>query len=334
MNIYVGSDEENSLARFNAFNKAGGKFLLIRDSLFPKKYKILRKCEGKILKILGPINILCRIYQLLVFPKKIEKNSKIFLNQPVYLDEKLMCAFRKSNMRILLYINDNPFAERDGKRWRALVKSTIPAAEKVIISRHRNLSSLKRLNINVEHCFMPVNLNDLIVDETRRMLNDCEIRRRDCSVFIGTFMPGRNEELNRIAECGLNIDVYGPGWDKVKSSKRVRIYSGYVDFGQYVELCRIYKYAIILLSVANQDGHTTRTFEIPLYGGVPLIPYTADHRYIFGKELCYKSINDLRTLLESNSNQVKYEEYRQKCFERSINKVVKNEDLYKDFYAN
>lgn len=105
------------------------------------------------------------------------------------------------------------------------------------------------------------------------------LRRRFASdvVFIGTLDPDRVpyfEALIRLLP-GLNLHLYGGGWDRVASLRA--LHKGMAlgrDFRHAVAGAKI---AVNFVRRSNRDDHSMRTFEIPACGGFMLAERTPEH---------------------------------------------------------
>jgi len=100
--------------------------------------------------------------------------------------------------------------------------------------------------------------------------------------------------LQRIAEAGIKIDVYGNDWKKFISHPNFSIFPPVYEDDLGLSLRR-YRVQINMMRPHNPQSHNMRTFEVPGVGGILLGPDNPDHRSFFeaGKEIfLYKDIED------------------------------------------
>lgn len=98
--------------------------------------------------------------------------------------------------------------------------------------------------------------------------------------FIGNPDQHRAGFINRLADF-FDIDVYGHGWDKAVSHKKITSFDA-VYGDEYWHKLYCYRAQINLMRPHNPDSHNMRSFEIVGVGGIGLYPVTSDHIEYFG----------------------------------------------------
>lgn len=114
--------------------------------------------------------------------------------------------------------------------------------------------------------------------------------------FLGNPDKFRARFIQRLAEAGVQIDVYGNSWDRYIDHVNVQVYRPI--YGKEVwRVLRRYRIQLNLMRMHNLDSHNMRTFELAGIGGIQLAPETVDHRHYFipGKEIFL--FNDIDTCL-------------------------------------
>ena len=226
----------------------------------------------------------------------------IFVDSGELIGEELIINLKKKTKKIVYYCNDNPFVSRDKQRWKLSLgslkyydlvvfhnQSRIKPSKKYGVKRH--LLVLPSYQKKV-HCpqKLPVNLKKKYIHEV---------------IFIGTWEKERGVFFKKIIELGLNIKIYGTGWEKDKNYSFLKQYIklGHIKDPYYSRLIYCSKIAICLTNVGNRDNITKRSIEIPAIGTLMCANKTAAHKKIFveNKEAvffnnvneCYKKCNKL-----------------------------------------
>jgi len=154
--------------------------------------------------------------------------------------------------------------------------------------------------------------NDLQYENSTEILKVC---------FIGNSDIYRISFLNKLAEEGIEIDLYGD-WPKRKLHSKIN-YLGKLDRGILFSTILKYRIQLNILRVHNKESHNMRTFEIPAIGGIQLAPLTEDHKNLFidnkeiflynGLQQCIEKIKYLLSISVTESKEI-----RKLAKERSI----------------
>lgn len=216
-----------------------------------------------------------------------------------------------TSKRIFLvnYNPDNPFIFSGRGSGNSNVKKSIS-----LYDLHITYDAWIKENIEKKY-HIPVRLlpfgfeiNNLL---SQNVTNEKEIKK---TCFVGMPDKYRAEFLNKLAESGIEIDVYGLHWSKFLTHKNITVFNPVFDEDLYKTL---YKYRVQLnyMRPHNMNSHNMRTFEIPAIGGIQLAPATVDHIKFFnvGKEIftysdiydCTKKIKYLLSLSETDAQLIR-----------------------------
>jgi spore maturation protein CgeB len=141
--------------------------------------------------------------------------------------------------------------------------------------------------------------------------------------FIGAYEYERANSLIYLANKGIDIHVWGNGWQKHhKQFKNLIIYNKFLKEEELVEVICNSKINLNFLRKKNNDQITSRSIEIPSYGGFVLSELTADHLEIYpsGERILFKDDEDL--LIKINYF-LKYEDIREHIRNENENKFRK-----------
>ena len=138
--------------------------------------------------------------------------------------------------------------------------------------------------------------------------------------------------VQMFTEAGMEIDVYGVGWDKtgLNKNKRVRIFE-IATRSVFWKLNQQYRVQLNLFRQYNMGSHNMRTFEIPAVGGIQLAPYSEEQAMFFkdGKEIFFfrddkEMLNKAMEILAYSDNEAR--KIRDAARSRSLRSAYTFED--------
>ncbi len=96
--------------------------------------------------------------------------------------------------------------------------------------------------------------------------------------------------VEKLASNGLEVDVFGIGWNKtsLQHNSKVRLFN-IASRQEFWKLNQEYRVQLNLFRAYNKGSHNMRTFEIPAVGGIQLAPYSEEQAMFFeeGKEIFF-----------------------------------------------
>jgi len=178
---------------------------------------------------------------------------------------------------ILVHLNnDHPYAPRDGRRWRLVLKA-LPLYDLYVAPRLTTIEAARRAGIRN---IMQMNFAaDEVAHRPLPMTTEDHARFDSEAVFVGTWMPERGPFLARLIERGVPLRIYGDRWEKAAEYPILQphIAGGSVVGDDYAKALQGSKIAIGLLSKGNEDLHTQRSLEVPAMGVLLCAERTSDH---------------------------------------------------------
>lgn len=192
--------------------------------------------------------------------------------------------------RVVLFNRDNPFSDRDGRRWRTLLPS-MAEYDLYVTTRQSTAERARALGLN--HV-LRVNF---FADETLHQPftpSEAEQTIFGSPVsFVGTWFPERGPFMQRLIERGVPLKIIGNRWDRAENYQALRqsIVPGYLSSRQYAAAIRSSQIAIAMLSKGNEDLQTSRSSEIPALGVLLCAERTSEHMEMYeeGKEAVFWS---------------------------------------------
>ena len=89
--------------------------------------------------------------------------------------------------------------------------------------------------------------------------------------FVGTYEKPRAGSLFHLAECGIDVRVWGNGWAALKGSHpQLHIENRPVYDEEYAKVVGASAINLCFLRKANRDLQTCRSMEVPAFGGFML----------------------------------------------------------------
>jgi len=218
------------------------------------------------------------------FNKYIKNNYDIILIISVdYISKKALIKIKSKSKKVIAYVPDNPFVNRDKNRFFFFNKSINFYDKIIFIQKSRiNLANKKKLkNIQlIWPCF-----SNKIHKKNKIIKNELKLLNNDV-VFIGTHFHERSIFFEKLIRLGLDLKIYGTRWDEAKNFKFLKknIQLGHVDGTNYSKIIQCSKIALCLPSQENLDDITIRNVEIPAIGSL----------------LCSKRTNEAKKLLKED----------------------------------
>ena len=212
----------------------------------------------------------------------------VWVDNGEQIGASLTAALKLRGRYLLNHNLDNPFTGRDGYRWR-LFRKALPHYDLFVTPR---VTTRDAARANGAKRAISINFSADEKVHRRVELDEADRQRFTSDVaFVGTWMPERGPFMKRLVERGVPLRIFGPRWEKAPEYAILapRLFSRSLDDQEYVKAVSGTKIALGLLSLGNQDLHTTRSMEIPAIGAVFCAPRTTDHEalYVDGKEAAF-----------------------------------------------
>lgn len=207
---------------------------------------------------------------------------------------KYISRHQKKAKWINIY-TDNPFNLKYASCSNLNVLKSINFYDYFCTSFSRKLDKkLKKYNIK-NHIFLPFGY-DKKIHFTEKKLKKNILNNVN---FVGAYDEFRKNFLNKL---NREIDIFGPGWNKVKNlNKFLKIKSNFIFGKQLREVYRDYAVSLNILREQDNESHNMKVFEIPRMGGLMLTQRNKESKYFFleNKEcLMYSNLNEARKKID------------------------------------
>lgn len=209
----------------------------------------------------------------------------VFIYRGTHIYASTVRRIRKTGTAVFGYNNDDPFSPLYPKYFWRHFKKSVPFYDHIFSYRWKNIDDYRKIGyhktsmlrsyyLKDKNCHLPAPYPDYA----------CDV------IFIGHFEDdGRDEAIKMLIDEGVNLKLYGTGWEKS------RLHDFFVQrFGpikplyhdEYNKALNSAKIALVFLSKLNNDTYTRRCFEIPATQTMMMAEYTPDLATLFeeGKE--------------------------------------------------
>lgn len=161
-----------------------------------------------------------------------------------------------------------------------------------------------------------------------------DVEQYGCDVgFIGSFEEPRAEIMHYLARKGIEIRIFGNGWEKCKLSHENMKIAGIPLYEEkYVKGLCATKINLAFLRKMNRDLQTDRTMEVPACGAFMIAERTSEHLGLFeeGIEAEFFDIGNPDELLEKINFYLKNDEKRRKIAKNGRQRLLKDGHSHHD----
>jgi spore maturation protein CgeB len=274
--LYVGPNDGTSRHRFRSLKRLGHDMELADPFQALARSPFFSAWGFKT----GYLGLEARITRHVLHSLQSDRYDIVWVDNGETVGKRLASELKRRCDRIINHNLDNPFTDRDGARWR-LFLSALPVYDLFITPRRSSqIAALEagaaRAVEMMQSADEEVHRHLTLVGEEREALGS-EV------VFAGTWMPERGPFMKRLLDRGVPLRIFGPRWTKAPEFEALKpvVTSRGLDDSTYVKVISGSKIALGLLSVGNNDLHTTRSLEIPAIGTPFCGPRTSDHQALY-----------------------------------------------------
>lgn len=208
------------------------------------------------------------------------KPDLVWINEGAHVPPVFVKSLADQQLPVVYYSTDDPYGQRDGRKWDFLKKSA-PYALLHVVVREENVKEARQAGfrevLRVFRSYDPVLHAPL-------ELSDQDQREWSSEVsFIGTWFPERGPFMVELLKEGVPLTIRGNRWQhspEWESLEKAWKGPGVVK-EDYVKAIQASKVSLGLLSKENRDLHTTRSAEVPNIGSVFCAERTVEHELMF-----------------------------------------------------
>ena len=269
------------------------------------QYELLRFPDEFAKLLSSKINrLIYRIYPSLL----VHKMDKLFLRQVTEFKPTIVLVFkgmeiskwsleriRAMGVKLVNYNFDHPFNHFSRGTGNRFVKEAVPYYD-LHISYSSFICQELQTKFHAKTAWIPFGFHLTTKQYSEVIMENRSEVNRVC--FVGNPDEMRVSIIKRLTADGIDIDLYGFGWEKVFSSNgRIKIYpprkagSFWSDPSEFWKVLRQYRIQLNFFRPHNEGSHNLRTFEVPAVGGILLTPASAEQEKFFavGEEIFFYS---------------------------------------------
>jgi len=199
----------------------------------------------------------------------------------------------------------------------------------VFTTKSYNIGELKQLGAkNVKFLYQAFS------KKYHKPCSNCDVVKYKYNVlFIGFAERERFEYMNFLAKNGIEIHIYGSGWQKKEFKNHhlnLKIYYKDLIGEGYSNAISCSKISLCFLRKINRDLHTSRSIEIPACGGFMIAEITEEHKKLFEEDKEAVYFDTKEELLEKVKYYLEHEEERKQIAKAGYERTRKNDYSYDD----
>ncbi len=275
--LYIGARSGTSLQRAKALVRLGHEV----EHVSP--YDALPRIWGQYLNRLGGLGLDTLVARFLKRSLGDKRYEIALVDSGDVIGPSALAVIRAASPLTANYNADNPYCDppAERKRW-TLMRRALPGYDLCVAVRRVGLEEQMRAR-SVRRSMLIWQCADEVVHQPVALTDENRERWASDVVFVGTWMPGRDDFFAGLLERGIKLRVYGPRWHRAPNYNRMAhaVSPEYLAGDDYTKAIAGAKIALVLLNPANHDLHTTRTAEIPAIGTAMIAPRTPHHLELF-----------------------------------------------------
>lgn len=198
-----------------------------------------------------------------------------------YVSRALLDPVRATGAKSVVFNHDDPFGYRDRLSW-LLYKKSLKDYDLTVVVRDENVPEAQALGArDVLRVWRSADeVAHGRVDWTAEQLAPY----RSDVLFLGTWMPGREEFMLGLAEREVPVTIVGGRWDRAPHHEKLGPLmkgghtKGDEEYKKWIQGAQI---CLGFVSKGNRDRSTSRTFEVPSLGTLFCAERTDEHMRLY-----------------------------------------------------
>jgi spore maturation protein CgeB len=229
---------------------------------------------NKILFRLGFSSIECKIQEHIKLEIYKFNPKFVLVFKGMEIQPKTLIWIKSKGIQVVNYNPDNPFIfSGRGSGNRNVTNSITLFDHYITYDKSINKELEKR---SVKSAIIPFGFDSCSF--IYKDLTEIEEVLKLC--FLGNADKFRIDFLEKLAQRGVKIDLYGENWSTVKLHENICTYGPRYGL-EFWSTLQKYAIQLNLLRPHNLDSHNMRCFDVPGAGGIMLAPRTPDHQTYF-----------------------------------------------------
>lgn len=226
----------------------------------------------------------CRLNRALLQQAEALQPDLVFIYRGTHVWPSTLRALKARTLaKVVGYNNDDPFSPRYPWHFWRHFRRGIPFYDHIFCYRQKNIAEYAALGYAKTSLLRSYYVDALNKPVPAAKKYACEV------LFIGHYEDdGRDRAISLLMDNGLNVKLFGTGWDKSVLSGKFGPVKPLYNADYNLAICSA-KMALVFLSKLNNDTYTRRCFEIPATGTAMVSEYTEDMATLFepGKDAMF-----------------------------------------------
>jgi spore maturation protein CgeB len=276
--LYIGNDNGTSRHRHLAMTRAGHQVSVVDPHQALPRNRLISAWSFKS----GNLGLSELIRRYVNSKASDHSYDLVWVDHGDLCSRALIQDLKRFSVPIVNYNQDNPYVDRDGRRWRLFINA-LPEYD--LIATPRASSALAAADRGARSVLRVMFAADEKVHSPQVVSPDDREKYGSQVAFVGTWMPERGPFMKALVERNVPLTIFGPRWEKAPEyrflSSHVR--AGHLESPEYVKVVQSTAIALGMLSKGNEDLHTTRSIEIPAIGSVLCAERTPEHLEMYAE---------------------------------------------------
>jgi spore maturation protein CgeB len=278
--LYIGPDTGTSRHRAQALRRLGHETFIIDPSTFLSASRLVRAWNWRT----GAMFLEDYVRRCVLSHICFKRFDLVYVDGGELIGPSLVRQLKRRFPVVINYNLDDPYGERDGRRFRLYLRS-VTLYDLIVVVRDENVP--EAVEIGARNVLRVHRSADEIA-HLPRMISELDRAKWSSKVmFVGTWMPERGGFMARLLELGVPLSIYGDRWQKAREwpilSAAWRGPGLHID-DDYARAIQCAQVSLGLLSKGNRDRTTQRSFEIPFLGGTLCAERTQEHCQLYKED--------------------------------------------------
>ena len=257
----------------------------------------------------------------------------VFMVKHNHIRAQTLKTIRKLNRQVIFvsWSQDDMFAKHNRSIY---YTASLPMVDLLVTQKSFNCNPDELPSLGVKKILFQNKAYSTLVHKKydkshlKNLVNSHEV------LFIGFAEAERFNFLNRLAERGVKIDVYGSGWEKPKfrdhAHENLRLHFITLLGESYGAAISNSKITLGFLRKQNRDLQTSRSVEVPACGGFLLAERTLEQQSMFPEGQCAEYFDDIEEAYEKITFYLENKHEREKIAANGFTKSREGKFSYRD----
>lgn len=281
MNILsIGVTHGTTLHRIRAMERLGHTVATVNPALALKGNRLALRWSAKT-GALGLSGVIDRYVREAVGTRRFDM---VIVDGGEFLGPSTVRWLKTVAPAVVLNNLDNPFSDRDGHRWRLLLRA-LPHYHAFFTVRESTAQAAR--DAGIEHAIRVWHCADEVEHQPRALSPEEQAEWGSDVAFVGTWMPGRETFLVDLIRRGVPLRIFGDRWTRAPQQDLLAPHLARtrgLNPTEYATAINGAKIGLGFVSKGNRDFVTNRTMEIPAVRTLLCAERTEEHLMLYEED--------------------------------------------------